>query len=264
MVITLKECNRCKAVKGANEFYLDKDRRRKFIIRLSNICKQCVCARQNTPENRFRQRLKARNRTAEYRIEERKKNAVRKGKVYMPLAERKEFYKKINRERYKEKNPQISHIDLFYKRMEQIEKAKEKPWLHPDLTKAQAYKLRYQHDEEFNIYSRVKASLARNKKGNYADLMRQAINRNGASNKIEDTFGYTISDLKKHLEKQFTKRMNWERFKKGHIHIDHIVPLSSYDLTKGDQLIAAWQLTNLRPMWAKQNIIKSDKREYLL
>lgn len=57
--------------------------------------------------------------------------------------------------------------------------------------------------------------------------------------------------------------MTWERFCAGEIHIDHIVPLSSFDRDSEVGMKSAWALTNL-PMWAKDNLAKSDKRELLL
>lgn len=75
---------------------------------------------------------------------------------------------------------------------------------------------------------------------------------------------YSIDDLRAHLERQFVKGMSWENM--GKWHIDHIVPLASYDFTSesnGD-FKAAWALTNLRPLWKSKNISKGAKREFLL
>jgi hypothetical protein len=78
------------------------------------------------------------------------------------------------------------------------------------------------------------------------------------------SLGYTVEELRRHLERQFTRGMNWERFAVGEIHIDHRLPLSSFDLTDPLESAAAWALTNLQPMWAEENHSKSDKILYLL
>lgn len=96
------------------------------------------------------------------------------------------------------------------------------------------------------------------------DLIRAALNRGGSAPKFEDFAGYTAQQLRSHLEAQFTKGMDWERFRLGEIHIDHIVPLSSFDLANPDELRRAWAMTNLRPLWAKDNLNKSNKRIYLI
>jgi 5-methylcytosine-specific restriction endonuclease McrA len=49
-------------------------------------------------------------------------------------------------------------------------------------------------------------------------------------------------------------------------HIDHIIPISSFSFSSPEdpEFKAAWALTNLRPLWAAQNISKGAKREVLL
>jgi hypothetical protein len=76
--------------------------------------------------------------------------------------------------------------------------------------------------------------------------------------------GYTLEELARHIERQFTSGMNWGNY--GDWHIDHIIPLSSftYTTTEDPDFRAAWALTNLRPLWAVQNITKGAKRLTLL
>jgi hypothetical protein len=75
-------------------------------------------------------------------------------------------------------------------------------------------------------------------------------------NKTFELVGCSPEFLKSHLEKQFTEGMSWSLFGK-HIHIDHIIPLSSAK-TK-EELYELCHYTNLQPLWAIDNIIKSDK-----
>lgn len=76
--------------------------------------------------------------------------------------------------------------------------------------------------------------------------------------------GYTANELYRHLERQFLRGMTWE--KRGEWHIDHIIPLSSFKFTSPDdpEFRAAWALTNLRPLWAKDNLLKNNQRLTLL
>ncbi len=140
-----------------------------------------------------------------------------------------------------------------------------KPWTDPRLSSAEKYKLRYQMDEEFNIRERLRAAMRRKRQGaKMGDLIRDALKRNGRSFKFEDFAGYTTKELRDHLERQFTKGMSWQKFRDGEIHIDHIVPLSSFDLHVPDELRRAWAITNLRPLWARDNLEKSAKCLFLV
>jgi len=80
----------------------------------------------------------------------------------------------------------------------------------------------------------------------------------------QELVGYRAEDLRDHLERQFTKGMTWENY--GEWHVDHIIPLSSFEYTSPDdpEFKACWALTNLRPLWARENIRKSDRRTLLL
>jgi len=69
--------------------------------------------------------------------------------------------------------------------------------------------------------------------------------------------GCDVKELKSHLEKQFTDGMNWENY--GKWHIDHIIPCASFDLTDPQQQKKYFHYSNLQPLWAVDNIRKSDK-----
>lgn len=76
---------------------------------------------------------------------------------------------------------------------------------------------------------------------------------------------YSLSELILHLERQFLPGMSWGNYG-SKWHIDHIVPLSSFVITGPfcAELTRAFALTNLRPLWAFDNISKHAHREFLL
>jgi len=75
----------------------------------------------------------------------------------------------------------------------------------------------------------------------------------------EAILGFSAQELRVHLQRQFTRGMTWDNY--GEWHVDHIVPLAAHDITDADcaAFKAAWSLTNLRPMWARDNIRKGAK-----
>jgi hypothetical protein len=68
-----------------------------------------------------------------------------------------------------------------------------------------------------------------------------------------------LDQLVKHLEKQFKNGMTWENRGFNGWHIDHIIPISSFDLTDIEQQKICFHYSNLQPLWAKENILKSNK-----
>lgn len=80
--------------------------------------------------------------------------------------------------------------------------------------------------------------------------------------RTENILGYTRVELKAHIERQFTKGMCWDNY--GMWHIDHIVSISQL-IKEGitdPKIINA--LSNLKPIWAKDNLKKNAKLESLL
>lgn len=82
--------------------------------------------------------------------------------------------------------------------------------------------------------------------------------------KLSNTFnliGCDILFLKKYIETQFLPGMNWENhgiYYKANLepkwHIDHIIPCDSFDLTKEEEQKKCFHYTNLRPLWAIDNL----------
>lgn len=72
-----------------------------------------------------------------------------------------------------------------------------------------------------------------------------------------DLVGCSQSDLVLWIERQFVCGMGWHN--RSLWHIDHIVPLSAFDLTCGEQQRVAFHYMNLRPLWSLQNIRKGWK-----
>lgn len=89
------------------------------------------------------------------------------------------------------------------------------------------------------------------------DRLRKALRGQYKTGSAVRDLGCSIPELRAHLESQFTDGMSWER--RSEIHIDHIRPLASFDLTDRAQFLEACHYTNLRPLWAADNIAKKDK-----
>jgi len=102
-------------------------------------------------------------------------------------------------------------------------------------------------DPQFKLQITLRNRLLRALKGGY---------KSGSA--VRD-LGCTIPELKAHLESQFLQGMSWDNYGLFGWHIDHKIPLAFFDLTDREQFLRAVHYTNLQPMWAGENIKKSNK-----
>lgn len=85
------------------------------------------------------------------------------------------------------------------------------------------------------------------------------------SNRCLDYVGCSLEHFKKHIEEQFLEGMSWDNYgedKDGNRvnawHIDHKIPCKAFKLSNETEVKACFNYRNLRPLWATDNIVKSD------
>jgi hypothetical protein len=178
------------------------------------------------------------------------------------LAYRKEWHEK-NREKVNaQKKARRARADVKKKEAEYAKKRRqENPekvraavqnWIknNPERVKsiASASYYRRRNRPEFKLSVAVRANL------------RHALNRLGLVKEESSSslLGCSVGELKYYIESLFTEGMRWDLVGKGGIQIDHIIPLKAFDLSKPEERAKANHFTNLQPMWAKDNILKSD------
>lgn len=89
--------------------------------------------------------------------------------------------------------------------------------------------------------------------------LRKAIRNGQKSGSAVRDLGCSIPELRAHLESQFQPGMTWDNWSARGWHIDHIVPLSSFDMSDPEQFLRAVHFTNLQPLWAWQNLSKGAR-----
>ena len=110
-------------------------------------------------------------------------------------------------------------------------------------------KTRYRNDPVFRIKCSLRARLAQALKG---------LKKSESTMKL---LGCTGEYAKNCIESQFEDGMTWFNHGNGpgKWNIDHIRPVSSFDLTKLDEQRACCHYTNLQPLWWEDNSAKSNK-----
>jgi len=84
----------------------------------------------------------------------------------------------------------------------------------------------------------------------------------GKSNQsVFSLVGYTLDDLKRHLESKFQFGMTWNNYGKSGWEVDHIIPDCNfkYQSCLDEEFKACWAIDNLQPLWSKDNKIKNGK-----
>ena len=73
--------------------------------------------------------------------------------------------------------------------------------------------------------------------------------------------GCTIDELRTFLAAEFAEGMTWENY--GDWHIDHIRPCASFNLEDPEEQKKCFHWTNLQPLWAADNLAKSDRLDWV-
>lgn len=142
-----------------------------------------------------------------------------------------------------------------------IKKGVEYKKAHPEVRQRWYNK----HIEERRAYMRdyLREKYATDMQYRMSKILRRrihhALNRTNKSAKTEELLGCTIKEFVDHIESQFKDGMSWECI--SEIHIDHIRPCASFDLTDPDQQKECFNYKNLQPLWAYDNMSKGVSYE---
>ena len=273
-----KKCNKCGEVKKFSEFY--KDNRSK--IGLQSHCKKCRKEYYKANADKIKEYYKANadklkeyqkanaDKLKEYRKEYRKTNAdkikegkkkYRKTNAYK-IKEYQKQYRKANADKIKEY--QKANAD----KLKEYRKKYKKKYRKANSDKIKEYKKKYRKANEDKI-KEYRKEYSKNRLKNdpvfkFKHILRSNIGNtfkracNGAyvkKSKTLDILGCDIEFFMRYISSKFQKGMTFENH--GEWHLDHIIPISKAN-TKED-IIRLNHYTNFQPLWAEDNLTKSDK-----
>jgi hypothetical protein len=185
--------------------------------------------------------------------ENKKQRWIRKNDLIKKRKQQRQFYQD-NLERYREIGRK-SALKAYHKDPKKA-LAKTREWQKANIEKVRSARRRqYQLDKKHKIRI-VRKSL---RQGMWNGLRHYNNPNKIKSNTFANLLGCTLEFFMSYMESKFQKGMNWENRGVYGWHIDHIVPCSSFDLTKPSEQKKCFHYTNLQPLWAKDNLLKGDK-----
>lgn len=240
-------------------------------------CKKCISNIPKEKRKLWNSKYFQKNKEEYKKRYEKRKNKISSNPV---LYERKLIYdrKRLNKWRSENKDKVKNAL------LRQIEKIKNDPILND---KFKSYQKKYRSTEEYKNYRKNYRSNEENKKKHRAYIKKWNKSYKGRLNSIWDKLrnrikifalakniktqrkdmefllGCSKYFLTYFIELQFydhpikNKKMTWEN--KREWHIDHLTPLASLDPTNHKHLMASNHFSNLRPLWADENLIKNSK-----
>lgn len=267
----LKTCAKCGVEKPAtaSNFY----RAKRGLFGLRSECKDCASEdnRRRKSDAYWADPEAARRKKREYNMENKDAVAiVRRAYAERNRQRRREYHRRL-REANHERHLEVGRE--YYRRNAEALREKQRQWRVKNrdhaIQRGREYrqrnieKIREQERRSglAKFYRKYGTDVAFTLKMRTSALLRASLRGGLKSKKTVELLGYTVAELRDHLEARFTEGMTWERFMAGDIHIDHIRPVSSFSITSEDcaDFRACWSLGNLQPLWAADNIRKGHR-----
>jgi hypothetical protein len=237
-----KKCYKCSVEKDVCEFHKQTSSKDGYM----GICKDCrkpidleyvtknkeLISYKRTKKyylNHEENLIKDRNRIKSERV---KRNEY--SKTY--YQNNKEKIKEYRQEYYKLNNVKIKEKARVWEKNNKVRRNK---------SVNERIKIRKKEDVLFKLKTKLKTDI-------YISLKRKT-----RSKKLEQIIGLGFNEYKRYIENQFESWMSWDNWGLHTWHIDHIVPLS-FAKTE-EEIYLLWHYTNLRPISAKENLVKSNK-----
>jgi hypothetical protein len=138
---------------------------------------------------------------------------------------------------------------------------KDKLWYQKNREHKLNYAYRYRREHlEHRRYYEQKYREEHRLNNNMYWAIRKTLKNKKNNKSWENLVGYTVNDLKNHLEQTLPEGYTWQDYLDGKLHIDHILPqkLFVYNSPEDEDFKLCWSLDNLQLLPAEENISKKD------
>jgi hypothetical protein len=151
---------------------------------------------------------------------------------------------------------------IYVQKNKEKVRLQQRNWKNKNRKKVNEYAVNFYHDKiqndtQFKIKHNIRALIF----GKFK-------NKSVKSKTTTELLGCSFEQFKLHLESQFESWMNWDNGPKKYDpngpkvwQIDHIIPVSNFDLIDSEQIKKAFHYTNCRPYDAFVNISEGNRRK---
>lgn len=242
-----KKCSKCLAIKSIAEFYVRKDRPCGFESR----CKQCC--RKEKVVNRAVDVEAAREYQRAMYAKHAEKRRQEKRDLFALNPEHAREINRRSREKHKEKR--LAETRAWHAANKDQQNKASRDYYRANAGRIKAENYRYKTEKRkadplFDLIERVRSLIyVRIRAGGYTKKSR-----------TQEILGCDWQLFKCHMERQFLRGMSWDN--RSEWHIDHIIPLATAKTE--EDVIRLNHFTNLRPLWAQDNLAKGAQVHTLL
>ncbi len=236
LVNNMVQCSKCKIDKTLSEFNKDKYKK----SGLTSACRSCT-------KKVYKKWI-----------------ASEEGQAYKKDYDKTRYYENIDREKkrmkkWRETNVEYHRQQVKEWRQENPEKVREierRRLEDPERRSARNAWYRKKRREDLNY--RIAGSLRSRLRAATRAQLKGLSPKKGSA--IEN-LGCSMDEFILYIEGLFQDGMSWENY--GEWHLDHILPLSGFDLSDPEQVKKACHCTNLQPLRAEDNLSKGGHRSDL-
>lgn len=170
-------------------------------------------------------------------------------KIYMSIPKNREKRKIYMKKLYWEHGYKEKKAKYKKENRDKIRKQSKEYYTRPEIKKQMAKyrKYKFKTDPVWIVRSRIRTRFYTHIKKGMAEKKVKTL----------DLIGCDWLFLKNHLEKKFKKNMNWNNY--GKWHIDHIKPMSHFNLFDVQEQKNCFHYSNLQPLWAVENLRKGNR-----